>query len=162
MILEARRERPFTYVLKLDDRPVGQFRGPWLVGSGPWSGERFDIDLLGQRSWRFVKTGWAPSEFVLHEADSKPVLARASVVGFWGTWNLELSIGTAEFRGAGWFSPDLLVKKDGNEHGRVRPLGMYRSGWTAENTGALSETDLLVAGLMYQVIEEEGARIQGE
>jgi len=153
MLLEARREHCFStvHVLKLDGRAVGRFQGRF------WS-EGIDVELLGHRRWRFVRPGWFGSEFLLQEADSDTVLARAAQAGmFTSTWDLELSIGSAKLVHAGWFQSGYRIVQGDQEHGFVDRLGPCESGWTARNTGALSETDLLVAGLLYQIIVQRQA-----
>jgi hypothetical protein len=149
MILEARAEGCFstTHVLKLDDRPCGKFWGRFFS-------EGIDVQLTGRRHWRFDKVGWLSNQFVLRDADTGQEYARADRTAiFSSAWELELSIGKAEFIQAGWFDPAYEVRQQGNVHGRADRLGWCQRGWTVENLGALNETDLLLAGLVYHVIQ---------
>jgi hypothetical protein len=148
MNLEARAESCFSnrFILKLDGRPCGKFEGRWFS-------EGIDVSLTGQRHWKFEKVSWLSREFVLKDAASGQVEARAVPSGlFTSGWDLELSVGTAKLVRAGWFSNTYEVQQSGNLHGRVDRLGACTRGWLAENLGSLSETDLLMTGLVYQVI----------
>jgi hypothetical protein len=148
MILEARAQNccSATHLLKLDDRPCGSFDSFWFA-------EGFEVQLLGRRRWRFEKAGWLSGEFLLKDADSGEVVGRAVPAGFFtSAWDLELSIGAAKLVSAGWFQSAYRLQQDGNVHAEVDRLGFCERGWKAVNTGALSESDLLLAGLIYHVI----------
>jgi hypothetical protein len=156
MNLEARQENCFssTHVLKLDGRPCGKFTGRLFS-------EGIDVQLTGRRQWRFERIGWLSSEFVLKDADTQEVVARADRAGiFTSKWKLELSIGEAELGPAGWFQTAYQVEQEGNVHARVDRLGICQRGWTIDNLGPLSETDLLLAGLVYHVIRLRQERQQ--
>src|SRR5438034_9229025 len=84
------------YVLKLDGRSGGEYRGRWF-------NEWVDIDLTGRRRLGLQKTGWLGSRFKLTDRADGPLLAAADRAGlFTSAWDLRLTSGPARPRVAGW------------------------------------------------------------
>jgi hypothetical protein len=108
MLLEALSSNCWSdlYILKLDDRPWGEYRGRW-------STENVDIHLTGRRHLRLEKAGWLGSRFALTDLDGR-ILAEADRVGvFASAWDLRLSSGPARLLSAGWFNTAYKVVQDG-------------------------------------------------
>ena len=100
MLLEAHSPSCWSdlYVLKLDGRPWGEYRGRWFS-------ERVDIHLTGRRQLRLEKAGWLGSHFALINAADDNSLAEADRSGFLtSAWDLQLSTGPAQLASAGWLN----------------------------------------------------------
>jgi hypothetical protein len=153
MILEAFSPScwsPF-YLLKLDGRPWGEYRGRWFS-------ECVDIHLTGRRQLRLAKAGWLGSRFVLTDTADGRILAEADRSGiFTSAWDLRLSNGPARLVSAGWFNTGYRVVQGGRRLGEINRVGLCNGGWTAGDAGSLQETDLLFIGLIYHTILRRNA-----
>src|SRR4030095_6699181 len=95
------------YVLKLDGRPWGEYRGRWFS-------EHIDIHLIGRRQLRLEKTGWMGSRFPHIDAVDQEIRAEADRSGlFTSAWNLQLHDGPAALVSAGWFNTGYQVVQAG-------------------------------------------------
>src|ERR1700694_2006414 len=105
MMLEALSPSCFSdvYVLKLDGRPWGEYRGRWFS-------ESVDIQAIGRRGFGLEKAGWLGSRFALTDHADRRLLAEADRSG-WLTsaWDLRLSKGPAQLVSAGWFNTGYQV-----------------------------------------------------
>ena len=153
MMLEALSPSCWSdlYVLKLDGRPWGEYRGRWFS-------EGVDIHLIGRRQLRLDKAGWLGSRFALTDASDGRVLAAADRSGvFTSAWDLHLSNGPARLASAGWFNTGYRVVQSGGALAEVNRVGLCNGGWAVGNGGALLETDLLFVGLIYHTILRRNA-----
>ena len=149
MILEARSPSCFSgrYVLKLDGRPRGEYRGRWFS-------EGVDIRLTGRLRLHLQKASWLGSHFNLTDTNGD-VLAEANRSGFLtSAWDLKLSTGAARLVSAGLFNTGFNVLQSGQTTGTVNRVGMCEGGWRVEGQVAFAETDLLFIGLVYHTILE--------
>jgi hypothetical protein len=111
------------YVLKLDGRPWGEYRGPWFS-------ECVDIHLTGRRQFRPEKAGWLGSRFTLTDAAGGKSLATAERSGmFTSAWDLRLSNGPAHLVSAGWLNTGYKVVRGGRVLAEVNHVGLYNGGW---------------------------------
>jgi hypothetical protein len=139
------------YVLKLDGRPWGEYRGRWFS-------EHIDIHLIGRRQLRLEKTGWMGSRFTLIDAVDQEILAEADRSGlFTSAWNLQLHDGPAALVSAGWFNTGYQVVQAGFVVADVNRVGPCNGGWAVAESRALHETDLLFVGLIYHTILRRNA-----
>lgn len=149
MYLEARAESCFssTYVLKRDGRAIGKFVGRWFS-------ESLDIQLVGRRSLQFVNTVWLGSSFQLSDAAGETLFGSAERSGLFSTsWELQISTGPAQLVRAGFFSCGYLLQQEGRALGQVDYHGACERGWRVDGDDSLAETDLLLVGLVYHVIQ---------
>ena len=148
MILEARSPSCFSnhYVVNLDGRPHGEFRGRWFS-------EGVDIRLTSRRLIHFERLSWGASSFTLSDASDSEVLAEASRGGiFTSAWKLTLSIGAAELVSAGMFNTGFHVLQGSTQAAQADRIGACEGGWFVKDDGSLQETDLLFIGLIYHTI----------
>jgi hypothetical protein len=153
MMLEALSPSCWSdlYVLKLDGRPWGEYRGRWFS-------ESVDIRLTGRRQLRLKKAGWLGSRFGLTDSADGSVLAEAERSGlFTSAWDLRLSNGPARLVSAGWFNTGYRVVQGGRILAEVNRVGFCNGGWAIEDGKSLSETDLLFIGLIYHTILRRNA-----
>src|SRR5262245_36718916 len=100
MILQALSPSCFSnlYVLKLDGRPWGEYRGRWFT-------ENVDIRVTGRRNLLLEKVGWMGTQFRLTDSADGRVLATAQRSGvFTSAWDLQLGTERARMISAGWFN----------------------------------------------------------
>lgn len=148
MELVARSPSCFSsqYVLKLDDRPVGEFRGRWFS-------EGIDIRLTERLKLHFEKTSWLGSDFRLLDANTDEVLASGRRSGFFtSAWELDLRSGPAKLKHKSFFSFTYVVEQNGQSVASATRIGLCEGGWRVEDTGALDATDLVFVGLIYHTI----------
>ena len=148
MILEARSPNCFTdhYVLKLNGRPHGEFRGRWFS-------EGVDISLTSRRRLHLDKSSWAGSQFKLTDASDGCILAEASRSGlFTSAWDLRLSNGPAQFVSAGFFNNGFMVVQGRETVAETNRVGTCEGGWYVQENGSLNEADLVFVGLIYHTI----------
>jgi len=147
MILKARSPSCFSnrYVLKVDGRPLGEFRGRWMS-------ERVEVHLRGQRRLCLEKQSWLGSRFTLTDAAGN-VLAEANRSGvFTRAWDLSLSSGPARLVSAGMFNTGFLVEQDNLTLAEVNRIGLCEGGWFVKGDETYNEADLLFIGLIYHTI----------
>jgi hypothetical protein len=148
MLLEARAANCFSakFVLKVDGRPFGVFHGRWFS-------ECLDIDLTERRHLQFRKVGWLGSQFELIDTTFKQLHGGCSRSGFFtSSWDLNLSVGPGRLERADWFSAAYEFKQGARVQARVNRLGWCERGWLVDGEDALRQEDLLLIGLVYQVI----------
>jgi hypothetical protein len=153
MILEAISPSCFSdrYVLKLDGRPAGEYRGRWFS-------ECVDVRLTSRRHVSLEKAGWMGSRFSLTDRADGRVLAEADRSGlFTSAWDMRLSTGPARLRSAGWFNTAYQVFQGGKRMAEVDRVGWCNSGWAVHSEGTLQDTDLLFIGLIYHTILRRNA-----
>jgi hypothetical protein len=153
MLLEACSPSCWSdqYVLKLDGRPWGHYRGRWF-------NECVDIPLTRRRRLRLEKAGWLGSRFALIDSDGGATLAEADRSGlFTSAWDLRLSNGAARLVSAGWFNTGFLVVQGNRVVAEVNRVGFCNNGWAVQDRGSLGETDLLFIGLIYHTILRRNA-----
>jgi hypothetical protein len=140
-----------TFVLKLNDRAFGKVDGRWFS-------ESLDIQLLERRHLVFRKLNWLSSQFELADADTDEVFGSARRSGvFTSSWDLHLSIGKATLVRAGWLGTRYEIREDG-----ARALAEHRGccsrDWYVEASDDLNELDILLIGLVYQVVQRRMAQ----
>ncbi len=148
MHLEARSPSCFStqYLLKLDDRPVGQFKGRWFS-------EGIDIRLTERLQLHFEKSSWLGSDFRLIDVGTQEVLASGRRAGiFTRTWDLDLQSGPATLAPVGLLSTSYEVQRGGNCEARASRIDWCNRGWQVDSDGALDATDLVFVGLVYHTI----------
>src|SRR5262249_11715161 len=153
MMLEALSRSCWSdqYVLKLDRRNWGEYRGRWFS-------ESVDIHLTGRRQLRLEKGSWLGSRFALTDTFDESVLADADRSGlFTSAWDLRLSIGPSRVVSAGWFNTGFRVVQDKRNLADIDRVGLCNGGWAIEDTGSLRDTDLLFIGLIYHTILRRNA-----
>ena len=156
MLLEARAANCFSskFVLKVDGRPFGVFQGRWFS-------ESLEIDLTERRHLQFRKVGWLGSQFELIDLTYKQLLGSCSRSGFFtSSWDLNLSAGPGRLERADWFSTAYEFKQGARVRARVNRLGWCEKGWLVDGKDALRRDDLLLIGLVYQVILQRHAAQQ--
>jgi len=157
MILTAKAENCFssTFVLKVNDKAIGKFEGRFFS-------EGMDVYLTGQRRFKFEKTGWMGSHFQLKDAETEAVLVETDRAGFFtSSWKLQLSKTRAELRKAGFFSTAYEVCGRDEVLGRVDRNGVCERGWHVENYGDLEAVDMILIGLIYQIVLNRQAQQHG-
>ena len=157
MILEARSPNCFSnhYVLKLNGRTHGEFRGRWFS-------EGVDIRLTSRRRLHLDKMSWAGSHFKLTDASEGRILAEAFRSGlFTSAWNLRLSNGPAQLLSAGFFNTGFIVLQGGQTKAETNRSGMCEGGWDVKDNGSLDEANLLFIGLIYHTILKTRAAAAG-
>jgi hypothetical protein len=143
------------YVLKLDGRPWGEYRGRWFS-------ECADIHLTGRRQLRLEKAGWLGSRFALTDTGNGESLAEAERSGlFTSAWDLRLSNGPARLVSAGWFNTGYQVMQGGQAVAEINRVGLCNGGWAVGNGHSLFDTDLLFIGLIYHTILRRNAAAAG-
>lgn len=148
MMLEARAANCFSskFVLKVDGRPIGMFQRRLF-------GENLDVDLTERRHLQFRKVGWLGSQFELVDPIHKQPLGSCDRGGFFTSgWDLNLSVGAGRLEKAGWFSNAYEFKQEAQVQARVDRLGWCDRGWLVDGNDILTQEDLLLIGLIYQVI----------
>jgi hypothetical protein len=153
MILEARSPSCWSdlYLLKLDGRPWGEYRGRWFS-------ECVDAQFTGRHRLRLEKKDWLGSRFVLTDAGNDRTLAEADRSGvFTSAWDLRLSKGASRLVSAGWLNTAYRVFRGDRAVAEVDRIGFCNLGWTVEDDGSLGETDLLFIGLIYHTILRRNA-----
>jgi hypothetical protein len=154
MNLEARAESCFssTFVLKRDGRAIGKFVGRWFS-------ETLDIQMIGRRSLQFVNTAWFGSAFQLADDSGETLFGTAERSGvFTRSWDLQISTGPAKLVSAGLFSCGYLLQQDGRDLAQVDYHGACERGWSVDGDDSVAELDLLLVGLVYQVIQQRRNR----
>ena len=132
--------------MKLEDRPVGRFRGRWFT-------EGIDVRLTERLQLHFEKTSWLGSSFRLIEANTKQILASGQRAGFLSrSWDLELRTGPAELVASGLFSSAYRVRQDGQFVARASRLDWCSGGWRVVSDDTLDATDVVFVGLVYHTI----------
>jgi hypothetical protein len=153
MALEALSPSCFSdlYVLKLDERPWGEYRGRWFS-------ESVDIRLTGRRELSLKKSGWLGSRFTLTDGADGKILAQADRSGmFTSAWNMRLTNGSAQLISAGWFNSGFQVIQDGRPVADVNRVGLCNGGWAIQGGKTLKDIDLLFVGLIYHTILRRNA-----
>jgi hypothetical protein len=148
MILQAKAENCFssTFVLKVNGKAVGKFEGRFFS-------EAMDVSLTGQRRFKFEKTSWLGSHFQLKDTETNSVLVETDRSGFFtSSWKLQLSKMRAELRKKGFFSTAYEVCRGDDVLGWVDRNGVCERGWHVENYGDLEAVDMILIGLIYQVV----------
>ncbi len=141
----------FKRSLKLDDRPFGDYQ------SKGWKEGR-EIALVDGRRLLLQREGWLGSQFSLLDHKDKRVLAKAALRGtFSRTWDLQLSIGTVEFKPQGWLSTAYQITQGSRHLAVLKRTGFFKSGWILEDGGFLNETDLLLVGLIFDTLQRRAA-----
>jgi hypothetical protein len=157
MMLEALSSSCWSdrYVLKLDGRPRGEYRGRWFS-------ESVDISLMGRRQLHLEKSGWWGSRFALIDDGDGLVLAGANRSGvFTSAWDLRLSNGPGRLVSAGWSNTSYHVVQSGRVFMEINQVGFCRGGWAARSDGLFEDTDLLFVGLIYHTIVRRHAAGNG-
>jgi len=156
MLLEARAANCFSskFVLKVDGRPFGMFQGRWFS-------ESLALDLTERRHLQFRKVGWLGSRFELIDPIHKLLLGSCGRSGFFtSSWDLNLSAGPGRLERADWFSTAYEFKQGAHVQARVNRLGWCERGWFVDGKDILRQEDLLLIGLVYQVILQRHAAQQ--
>jgi hypothetical protein len=154
MNLEARNEDccSHTFVLKINGQAVGKLEGRWFS-------EGLDVALTGQRRFKFENKNWLSSHFQMKDAESEVVLADAKPAGFFSSaWNLNLSVGEAQFKKAGFWKSAWDVIQGTTKLATIDRLGMCERGWLLQNLSDLPASDVLLIGLVYQLIQARAQR----
>ena len=140
-----------TYVLKLDGRPWGEYRGRWFS-------ECVDIRLLGHQELTMAKAGWLGSQFALTKTADGCILAEADRAGILtSAWDLRVSSGPARLVSAGWFNTGYEVVRAGRILAEINKMGLCGNDWSIKSSGSLERTDLLFVGLIYHTILRRNA-----
>jgi len=153
MRLEAISPNCFSnlYVLKLDGRPFGEYRGRWFS-------ESVELRLTSRRRLILEKDGWLGSRFALTECADGRVVAEADRSGlFTSAWDLRLSTGPARLISAGWFNTGFQVIQGDRALAKVNRVGLCNGGWAVQADGKLQDTDLMLIGLIYHTILRRNA-----
>jgi hypothetical protein len=153
MLLEARAVNCFssTFALKLDGRPFGKFQRRTFS-------ESFEIDLTERRHLQFRKLSWAGSKFEFIDTLQNQILGSCNPSGFFTSgWDLNLSVGPGRLERVGWFNSTFEFKQDARVQASVNGLGWRDRGWVVNGADALSQEDLLLIGMVYQVIQNRQA-----
>ena len=139
------------YVLKLDGRPWGEYRGRWFS-------ECVDIYLTGAVGSACEKSvGWG-SRFRLTDAATGEYLGSADRSGmFTIAWDLRLSSGSARLVSAGWFNTGYRVVQGGRILAEINRVGLLQRRLGDQVIGWLRNTDLLFIGLIYHTILRRNA-----
>ncbi|MGI9427027.1 MAG: hypothetical protein ACR2NM_00100 [Bythopirellula sp.] len=148
MHLEARSPSCFSteYLLKLDDRPVGRFRGRWFS-------EGIDVRLTERLQLHFEKDSWLGSNFRLIDAHSEEILASGSRSGFFTrSWDLALKSGPAQLVASGLFSTGYEVRLQDRMAARATRIDWCSGGWQVVSDATLDATDVVFVGLVYHTI----------
>src|SRR5262249_27750794 len=128
---------------------------------GRWFSESLDIDLTERRHLQFRKVGWLGSQFELIDTTWKQLLGSCGRSGFFtSSWDLNLSIGPGRLERADWFSTAYEFKQGAQIQARVNRQGWCERGWFVDGNDALRKEDLLLIGLVYQVILQRHAAQQ--
>jgi hypothetical protein len=154
MRLEGQAANCFSsrFVLKIDDRPFGKLEGRWF-------GEGLDVQLLERRKLIFRKKGMFTSEFELVDSEGDKVLGSARRSGFFtSAWDLTFSAGEGKLVKVGWFGSSYQVTGNGEVLATVHRVGACSQSWEVESSAPLIETDLLLIGLVFQVIQRRQAQ----
>jgi hypothetical protein len=154
MMLEAKAVNCFssTFVLKVDGRPVGKFQGKWLS-------ESIDVDLTERRHLQFRKIRWLGSQFELVDPIYEKLVGSCNRSGvFTSGWDMNLSVGPGRLVRVGWFNSAYEFKQGDQIHARVDRLGWCERGWVVDGHDAMTQEDLLLIGMVYQVIQNRKAR----
>jgi hypothetical protein len=154
MILEARSPSCWSnhYVLKMNGRPLGEFRGRWFS-------EAIDVRLMERRTLHLEKSSWLGSHFTLTDAQTGQMLGQADRAGlFTAAWNLQLLSGPARLASPQWFTREYTVTRERSAVATVRPIGFCEGGWLVEDSGELAASDLILIGLIYHTILERAKR----
>jgi len=139
------------YVLKLDRRPWGEYRGRWFS-------ECVDIHLTGRQQLGLEKAGWLGSRFTLTDTADGRILAEADRSGpFTSAWDVRLSNGPARLVSAGWFNTGYQVVQAGRVLAEINKVGFCGNDWAVGDDGSLQKTDLLFVGLIYHTILRRNA-----
>jgi hypothetical protein len=139
------------YVLKLDGRPWGEFRGRWFS-------ECIDIRLTGHHQLHLEKASWLGSRFALTDTANGQVVAAADRSGvFTSAWDLRLSNGPGRLVSAGWFNTGYRVLQGGRALAEVNRIDLCNGGWAVGDGGSLQKSDLLFIGLIYHTILRRNA-----
>lgn len=153
MILEAVSPSCWSsvYVLKLDGRPWGEYRGRWFS-------ETIDTRVSERRKYVLEKTGWMGNEFKLTDTADGRVLATAHRAGYFtSAWDLHLGSGPARMISAGWFNTGFRVVAGDKVVADVNRIGACNGGWVVKHQGAPDPTDLLLVGMIYHTILRRNA-----
>ncbi|MGH7612927.1 MAG: hypothetical protein ACREMW_02655 [Gemmatimonadales bacterium] len=153
MMLEALSPSCWSdlYILKVDGRPWGEYRGRWLS-------ESVDIHLTGRRQLVLKKASWLGSRFILTDSADGRSLAEADRRGlFTSAWDMRLSNRPARLVSAGWFNTGYRVVHDGRALAEINQVGLCNGGWAVADDGSLEDTDLLFVGLVYHTILRRNA-----
>lgn len=156
MHIEAQSANCFSsqYILKLDGRPIGQFRGRWFS-------EGIDVRLTERLQLHFNKESWLGSKFQLMDATTKETLASGARAGFFGgTWNLKLRNGPAQLVRTSWFSSAYKIQRGEVTIAQAARTDWCSRGWRVEDRtpnnelskSTLEATDLVFIGLVYHTI----------
>jgi hypothetical protein len=139
------------YVLKLDGRPWGEYRGRWFS-------ECVDIHLTGRHELCLEKAGWLGNRFTLTDTADGRILAEADRSGlFTSAWDMRLTSGPARLVSAGWFNTGYRVVQAGRVSAEINKVGLCGSDWAVADDGSLQNTDLLFIGLVYHTILRRNA-----
>jgi hypothetical protein len=148
MHLEAQSPSCFSteYLLKLDGRPVGRFRGRWFS-------EGIDVRLTERLQLHFEKASWLGSDFRLIDANTEQSVASGSRAGFFTrTWDLDLRSGPAQLVASGLFSTGYQVWREGKTAASATRVGCCSGGWQVTSDDTLDATDVVFVGLVYHTI----------
>jgi len=153
MLLEAKAANCFSskFALKVNGRMSGMFQARWFS-------ESLDVDLTERRHLQFRKVGWLGSQFELVDPLCKQILGSCDRSGFFTSgWNLNLSVGPGRLERAGWLNSAYEFKQGAQVHARVDSLGWCEKGWIVDGNDPMTQEDLLLIGMIYQVIQNRQA-----
>ena len=153
MLLEAKAVNCFssTFVLKVDGRPFGKFQRRLFS-------ESFDIDLTERRHLQFRKLSWVGNKFEFVDPLHNQILGSCNPSGFFSSsWDLNMGAGPGRLERAGWLNSTFEFKQDARVVARVVGLGWCDRGWVVDGDDSLRREDLLMIGLVYQVIQNRQA-----
>jgi hypothetical protein len=156
MILEARAANCFawTFVLKLDDRPIGKYEGQWFS-------ENLTVHLTERRHLEFRKISWIGSQFQLVDLAVEEVVGECDRSGiFTSSWDLSVSTGLGQLVKPGWFDTSYEFVQEDEVLARVDRLGWCEPGWIVDGADILPDEDLLLIGLVYHIIQNRRNRQQ--
>jgi hypothetical protein len=85
-------------------------------------------------------------------------LGKASLKSMFSrTWELKLSFGSVELKPQGWLSAKYQVNQGSRTLTEIKRTGFFKAGWILLDGGVLSETDLLLVGLICETIQRRAA-----
>ena len=156
MFLEARVAGccSATFVLKLNDQPIGKYEGRWFS-------ESLDLALKGMRKLEFRNVGWLSSQFELIDDDADEVVASCQRSGiFTSSWDVVLSLGSGRLVKQGWFGSAYEAWIGNEALAKVDRTGLCERGWIVDGGGDLAVEDMILIGLVYHTILQREAQHQ--
>ncbi len=141
----------FNRSLKLNDQPWGDCKGR------SWKGG-LEIALADGRRFLLQKEHWFGNQLNLIDQKDRRILGKAFLKNvFRRTWELKLSFGSVELKPQGWLSAGYQVTQGSRNLAVLERTGFFKAGWILQDNGTLSETDLLLIGLIFETMRRRAA-----